>query len=86
MIEFISEKIVKTKKTHQCHGCGNLIESGTSNILCQLLVEYVIYRLYYCNDCQLVLKKHCYKCKECFELENATLGFIKTCLDLGGIK
>jgi hypothetical protein len=76
MIEFINEKIVKTRKTHQCHGCGDLIESGTSNILCQLLVEDVIYRLYYCNNCQLVLKKYCYKCKECFELENSTLGFI----------
>ena len=79
MANFIKEKIIKTRVKHNCHGCGWLIQPKTENILSQTFVDDGIYTLYFCLECQSFLISFCSECKECFELESATEGFIAEC-------
>jgi len=79
MVELLRSKIVKVRKDHKCHGCSCRIEKGSNNILSETYVEDIIYTLYFCEDCQEWLEIRCKKCKECYELETATEGYIKEC-------
>lgn len=79
MAECLRSKKVKIRKDRNCFGCFKKLDKGTENILSETCVEDSIYTIYFCESCQEWLENKCQKCGECYELENATMGFIREC-------
>lgn len=81
MLELISEQpIKKTRKSHRCHGCLEIIPIG-SPALASTNVDDRIYTLYFCQSCADWLKTECAECRECFKDYNNGMfeGDIETC-------
>lgn len=72
----LKDGIVKTRKEHKCHGCGQIIPKGSS-VYSQTNTYDRIYTLYECNECQEYCESH--KCNECKQNEEAYPGYVKEC-------
>lgn len=79
MVDCINSKYVKIRKNHACHGCSCIIEKNTIGVLFETFINSDgIYNLYFCKNCQDYLKK-CQNCRDCYDFEQATEGYIKEC-------
>jgi hypothetical protein len=56
MSNFINEKIVKTKKSHNCFGCGRVFNSGTEMLRNTSTDGDQIASVYLCGTCTEILK------------------------------
>lgn len=58
MAECISEKKVKTRKRHRCHGCLSIFPAKTEMISSVNTDGGEIYTLYFCKDCYEYIEKY----------------------------
>lgn len=82
MPELISEQpIKKTRKSHRCHGCLEMIPVGSEALASTSVDGEKIYTLYFCRSCAEWLKTECQECGECFKDYNNGLfeGDIEAC-------
>lgn len=57
-MEILSDKMVKTRKPHQCFGCGRTRPKGT-NMHCQVNAgDDGIYTVYNCDVCWSIMSKY----------------------------
>lgn len=68
---------VKTRKEHKCHGCGEIIPTGSQVTYQTNTYDGNIYTLYMCNDCNGYC--HAMGCRECFDMDEAYKGYIREC-------
>ena len=65
MAEFISFKLIKkTRKTHRCTACGELIEKGQS-AYAWTSVDDEISTVYLCFGCGEDTETYCFSCRQC---------------------
>jgi len=51
------EKIVKTRKPHQCYGCGKIFPPGIEMTYNTTVGEDGFFKGYWCDDCNEKFKK-----------------------------
>lgn len=76
--------MVKTRKEHKCHGCGEVIPIGTTIRSQTNVFDGEVYTLYMCDKCLNWCKGK--NCKSCIESEDAGPGYIKECMRQNEVK
>lgn len=73
----IRDGVIKTRKDHRCHGCGEVILKGAEVYSQTTTYDGRISTLYMCEKCE----NHCESrnCNECMIYEEAGPGYIKEC-------
>lgn len=72
----LRNKIVKTRKEHNCHGCLEIIPRGTLVNIQVGVDSNRIYTIYMCDKCQ----NWCKGCRDCHDMESAYEEYIKECI------
>ncbi len=57
MIDILEDKIVKTRKDHNCWGCAEVISKKTNVKMVCSAEEGEITRTYWCDDCVYILSE-----------------------------
>jgi hypothetical protein len=58
MAECLSEKKVKTRKPHRCHGCTQAYPAKSEMTLSVNVGDGEIYTLYFCENCMEYIRDH----------------------------
>lgn len=88
MVCVLSDGYVKTRKSHKCVGCLEIIPTGTK-VYHQTCVDDGIYDVYMCDSCRdwcsnmenknYATGETIKGCEDCFESESAFEGYIREC-------
>lgn len=57
-MEVLTAKVVKTRKTHACWGCGREFQPGASLKCVEGVDDGHFWRCYWCDTCQAVIQDH----------------------------
>ena len=80
MSNFLHNEHRKTRKDHECWGCFVKITAGTKGVYAFTCVgDETVFTGYYCPECEKFTNEKCYKCRECYDMEEAYQGYIKKC-------
>lgn len=80
MVNVLRDGYVKTRKPHKCHGCQEIIPTGTT-VYHQTCIYDGIYTIYMCDACQEWCSQQGRDrvCQDCPENEMAFEGYVKEC-------
>lgn len=56
-MQILTNKTVKTRKKHYCHGCGTQYETGTPMRYISTVDDGVMSTAYWCEKCEEILSK-----------------------------
>ena len=57
-MDILTDKIVQTRKSHQCWGCGHVYEKGSTMMYNTYADEGTINSSYWCETCDHIMNNH----------------------------
>ena len=76
--KLLRDGVVNTRKDHACHGCSELIQTGTQVYTQTIIDDGRIYTIYMCEKCRHWCNSN--KCNDCIASEDAFQGYIGECM------
>ena len=74
-----TDKVVKTRKEHNCYGCTEIIEKEQKARNIKSVYDGGFCNDYFCMECDEFMKDVCMSCRVCWENETFFFGTIKEC-------